>query len=237
MHEVIVCSCTTLLCLHARGNFVFMHYMTVCSCVKKIKANSQRPHLLNLWVQHPMHLSVIYTTFLSCIYIENKAALCIHPYGCSKWLYLARVGRMPERELEVIWHGTAIELLLINTVKPSSTQKNMFLGWKPDEYVEPRNMLFKTDSRMQSESWTTGEKVGRGTELYGPFENKTFWQKVEKLRISWPSGRVLQRWCPENMVEIKTFQTGVKDTNLFTGEGNRCCRNHLGWTKKDLNSL
>lgn len=33
---------------------------------------------------------------------------------------------------------------------------------------------------MQSESWAMGEKVGRGTELNKPFENKTFWQKIEK---------------------------------------------------------
>lgn len=74
----------TLLCLHACGNFVFMHYIIVCSCMKKIKANSQRPHLLNLWVQHPMHLSAIYTTFFSCIYTEHMAALCVHRYGYGK---------------------------------------------------------------------------------------------------------------------------------------------------------
>lgn len=121
---------------------------------------------------------------------------------------------------------SATELLWISTAKPSSTQKNVFLGQKPDEYVEPRNMLFKTDGRMQSESWTMDKKVGRGTELCAPFENKAFWQKVEKWRISWPSGKVLQKWCLESMVEMKTSQKGAKDTNLFSGEGNRCCRNH-----------
>lgn len=76
---------------------------------EKIKANSQRPHLLNLWVQHPMHLFVIYTTFFSCIYTGDKAALCMHRYGCGKQLYLACVDRMPERELELICHGTALD--------------------------------------------------------------------------------------------------------------------------------
>lgn len=76
---------------------------------EKIKANSQRPHLLNLWVQHPMHLSVIYTMFFSCIYTEDKAAPCLHCYGCGKWLYLAYAERMPETELELICHGTALD--------------------------------------------------------------------------------------------------------------------------------
>lgn len=78
---------------------------------EKIKANSQRPHLINLWVQHPMHLCVICTTFFSCIYTEDKAALCMQCpcYGCGKGLYLACVDRVPERELELICHRTALD--------------------------------------------------------------------------------------------------------------------------------
>lgn len=45
---------------------------------EKIKANSQRPHLLNLWVQHPMHLSVIYTTFFPVSILETRQpCVCI----------------------------------------------------------------------------------------------------------------------------------------------------------------
>lgn len=143
---------------------------------EKIKANSQRPHLLNLWVQHPMHLSVIYTTFFPVSILKTR-----QPCVCIV-MDVASDSTWPEwtecQRENLNW--SAMELLSSNTVKPSSTQKNVFLGWKPDEYVEPRNMLFKTDRKMQSESWTMGEKVGRGTELCEPFENKTFWQKVEK---------------------------------------------------------
>lgn len=72
----------------------------------KIKANSQRPYLLNLWVRHPMHVSVIHTPFFSCISTEDKTAPCIHCHGCGKGLYLAC---MPERELELICHRTALD--------------------------------------------------------------------------------------------------------------------------------
>lgn len=145
----------TLLCLHACGNFVFMHYIIVCSCMKKIKANSQRPHLLNLWVQHPMHLSAPHFFPVSILSTWQPCA-CIVMDMASDSTWAAWIECQREN-----LNCSATELLWISTAKPSSTQKNVFLGQKPDEYVEPRNMLFKTDGRMQSESWTMDKKRDR----------------------------------------------------------------------------